>query len=139
MTVYKGNTEQSELSRGSNAFAEGYKGSQKIYARKAKVTFILSDDSNGTVEISCFTENTFTLSSSGLKTYTFFVEFNSWSPIYYFAGAAHAEFKVNGVQVNQLTITEDTNVLVYVYEDDPGGGGEGGDDPGGPGDEDPMD
>lgn len=128
MTVYKGSASQTELSRGSNAFTEAYKGNQKIYAQKAKVTFILSDDSNGTVEISCFTENTFTLSSNGLKTYTFFVEFNSWSPIYYFAGAAHTEFKVNGVQVNQLTITEDTNVLVYVYEDDPGGEG-GGDDP----------
>lgn len=134
MTVYKGSTAQSELSQGSNTFTEAYKGSQKVYAQKAKVTFVLSDDSNGTVEISCFTQNTFTLSSSGLKTYTFFVEFNSWSPIYYVVGAGYAKFEVNGVQVNQLTITEDTNVLVYVYEDDPGGGGDP-DDPGGPGDD----
>ena len=132
MTVYKGSAAQSELSQGSNAFTEAYKGSQKIYAQKAKVTFILSDDSNGTVEISCFTQNKFTLSPSGLKIYTFFVEFNSWSPIYYDVGAAQVKFEVNGVQVRQLTITEDTNVLVYVYEDESGGGG-------GSGDEDPSD
>lgn len=137
MTIYKGSIQQGNLSKGSNTFAEVYKGSQKVYAQKAKVTFVLSDDSNGTVDISCFTQNTFTLSSSGLKTYTFFVEFNSWSPIYYVVGGGYVKFEVNGVQVNQLTITEDTNVLVYVYEDDPGGGGDP-DDPGGPSD-DPMD
>ena len=35
MTVYKGSVAQSELSQGSNAFAEAYKGSQKIYGKNS--------------------------------------------------------------------------------------------------------
>lgn len=37
MTVYKGSAAQSELSQGSNAFAEGYKGSQKVYAKSGGI------------------------------------------------------------------------------------------------------
>lgn len=37
MTVYKGSTAQSELSQGSNTFAEAYKGSQKIYGKSGGI------------------------------------------------------------------------------------------------------
>lgn len=37
MAVYKGNTVQGELSQGSNAFAEAYKGSQKVYTKSGGI------------------------------------------------------------------------------------------------------